>query len=501
MEVNETEIVTLITDKTNINGRILSVSDLDDALRQRTINPTSTLVNLIPNIDTDLDILFLSLCLRYAANPNVYINTLNTPPLHVLTYIYSCLSGVPSRRSFLPTIFSIFVLSGANSDLPSSLSVGSPSLSALYPTLFSPLITTNYMYLLLDKPENINEIEWVSAISLHSNRTILYNLERNNIPVNIDYLLLQSINYLNLQSLTYFLIYGATTDYLAFSTIISNINIYGLITKLRSMALTLIDYGAELDKYQLETIRDLSRRYNRYIGELFYDTLVERYSIPYWRKICDVDRVIYNDYIKRIIKSISNEESICEKLSELSTRDVRSLVEEFRIGQRKEINERTNKLLDSSSFICKMNDDVYSYFAGDIRRYVSNNGDLWCFTPDQDLSGGINPYNGEKLPIDITTSPFETNTIESIISLLFSIPVINNVKTDNSISKFENFLSDNNINITNIRKLSNLQKTTIISKFNINLSLIDYPGFSRIMWAIISQYPQLRPEIILLLKW
>ena len=502
------------------------------ALNRNKIDPNTTLVQGIANASKKQDLIPIALALRYGADPNLYVNAPNVGDIHILGYSYLALSSQD-----LPVLNSIIIMLMATGANPNHLMfdakggvikdeyslvepiTGHSVIEWLddqgYDTIIPQVKGQNYdnvevsfmttLAIFLDNPElvptkvipTLDEV-----IGSHSLEILKSYMKDYKNPLDG---LTKSRNYLNLTSYELFTNLGAMPNYGEINDLILSVGIYKKLGdfismgQVREMLLNSVLYGANLDTYQIDLIKDTDDR--------MYDKIMAGYSQPYWIKACSTCKGTSDSKLKRLAYNLNlypeaPKDTLCHEIKNITKADPK-LVKESAV--RRQISRIRSDVAYINQFDngcappeIKCNNrsitnvtNVYDFPDADIAYYRDFQGALWCFTSNnfvKMVSKKINPYTTEEFPeyfINEVNRKIEfikkyrsiddkPITISDTVSDLSKPDQPDDQITDRYIQNFLQMVRSKNITSWNIKNINNDEMENIIlANFNIRLDLVN----------------------------
>lgn len=433
---------------------------LKKGLEDNALDPSLTILQAISYANDYKILIPIGLCLRYGADPNMYVNAPKLGKIHVLGYVYSNLykgSNPKINKSVVDSIILMFLLAGARKSMPIydekagkikdiNYNYGNNTSSVSewvelqgYDTFLNKIVGNNIENLndLVDK-DSIN----ILSILLDDDRITIDNytslqkrmvvealcekkLENFKISDDKDLLdnlfLKESVLYIN--SLAFKK--GVETGYIPSYPLINQIVVLMrkyknsqdivIMQEYQKMLIESIKYGAQLDQDQLSIIS--------VVGSDVLQSIMKEYERPFWKKSCqfldnapdNVDNVNINDPLKKLAISLNinphlNKKSICEKLTNLSKTDPdvvktasKSRQEARMISEMATVDEYANN--NKPKLSCRnkslLKNDPNDYNDLEIAYFRDDQGAIWCIPSDMFASiieSGKNPYNETLFP-------------------------------------------------------------------------------------------------------
>lgn len=422
------------------------------AFENKALNPDMAILQAISYATTVEYLIPVALCLRFGADPNMYVNAPTLGAIHILGYVYYVLGDKlqavnPEVRN---TIIMMLVIKGARPSHPMFSSNGgkvqresqmrSESRSVLewlndqgYDHILDQVNVTDPAHLqkVLD-PEALVQLsiyldmptlaarpfkpgDMPYAIQSHSHE-VFNRIPVLHVQVNLDYKTLRdAVIYLNGTAYVRLLSQGQVPSYLLLNDIIADMVHYhnsdGAIAmrELQHMLVQSVASGSQLDQDQRTLMSSL--------GQNVVNSVMKEYNVPYWKKACKFpnSQAPVPTHLKRIAISLNidptmSKAAICQKISKLSEADKDALKEaakrrqsmrlaaemgtlnEFLNGQTPHITCRNRNVLPH---------DPLDYNDHDIAAYRDDQGAVWCFPSDTFaslLETGVNPHNQTALP-------------------------------------------------------------------------------------------------------
>lgn len=429
------------------------------ALQRNVINPDVSILQAIARAKTRDYLIPISLCLRYGADSNMYVDAPKLGTIHILGYIYSLL-GVgrfaedlsTTDENVLNTIVIMLICQGSKSSLPifdkkagkinpesetnSSVSVlewlndqGYNSIlnninigesSELQKKVDKDSLTS--LSILLDKT-NLASRDYESRDLLLAIRAFSpISFDKIPVPSSFSFMDYKSLDdcvtYINSSAYEKLLKKGQLPSYVLVNKILVGMKLYkntGRIVafqELEKMLLNSISVGTQLDQDQLSIISVM--------GQDVLKSVTQEYEVPYWRKICkssDISGLSSNtpEALKRLAISLNIDHTmtkgaICENISNLSKANKEDLKEAARRRQQFRVSadvSTINEFLGDKipNLVCRnkvlMQENPFDYNDYDLAYYRDDQGAVWCFGSESFsslLETGINPYNSTVLP-------------------------------------------------------------------------------------------------------
>lgn len=406
------------------------------------VDPDLVLLQALPRVRREEDLLPVALCLRAGANPNMYVNVPQLGTAHLLGYAFHVTSS-RAEPSVLNLLILLLVARGARAIMPmfdpaagkirdhdfstfpsgptvkewvDNLVQGDFFLLATAATLknrVDPGILTTLAILLddssiLGRPLLENDTPQIlRCFSLSLLPLLPVPSEKNS----MDYhALVEAVKYFNAPSYTHFLSLGLRPSYFLLNQILLRLSREHQpipTIALQQIFLSSLDHGSRLDEEQMKIVSGLD--------EKFLHEVQEHYSLPYWRKLCAGGEKEVSAELHRLAATLNidpglNDGAICDNLrtlaaaspteikqgaisrqeQQLSSRLARP--EEFISGKAPTLTCRNRSLLKRDPF--DSNDLSLAYYRDD-------QGAVWCF-PSEMFTELVhkrrNPYNNTSLP-------------------------------------------------------------------------------------------------------
>jgi len=354
------------------------------ALQRNAIDPDISLLQIIPKAKTRDYLIPLSLCLRFGADINMYVNAPKLGIIHILGYVYSILgtllhSETSYDENILNTIILLLLAKGSrpsfpiydnkitrsesDKNLPETVKLSidhlpepsTPSLTVLewlniqgYSTILTRINigdssdlqkyiddqSLTVLSILLDNPgimkRPYDSKDMILAIKSFSTTSF------NKIPlpsnkVMMDYKsLTDTVDYFNSTAFDKLIKQGQLPSYILTNKILimmrdhKNQNKLITVQELERMLLTSISVGTQLDNDQLNIISVMGRD--------VLDSVTKEYEQPYWKKICkssnqtkEVPESLLRLAIALNIDHTMSQAGICDSINTLSKADKEAL--------------------------------------------------------------------------------------------------------------------------------------------------------------------------------
>jgi len=400
----------------NIKKGDITISDIDSflsnklspqmiiiiyySLKEKTVNP-ETLFNRIINVakkyvtsSNNLDmnkieidyLIIIAFCLRFGADPNMYIFMNGIGNIHVLGFIYESLKNISKPKQqqkiipfekdnsnnndkkitnnilFLNLLITMFLLDGSITTYPAfkkkNKGPENPKEESIidwiqthyewiYPSTkyksieeFKSLTNkTNLIIIsiLMNDPTIFRVDTYTISEFEFSIRCLSYKIINEFVPNKLedimdDKLITLSIDYFNPESFSYLLKKGNELSYMRTMYLLYKIKYYKDLNYLfsyellKNLFLMAVSSGVEIDKDQSNQIS--------IIGEDFYNSFIEEYKKPYWQKVCTNvnENVKSSKKLKDLAISLNidptmDKKQICMKIEDLSKSDKELLKE------------------------------------------------------------------------------------------------------------------------------------------------------------------------------
>lgn len=427
------------------------------ALERKAMNPDVAILQAIPRSVTNEYLTSIALCLRFGANPNMYVNAPKLGNIHLLGYIYYVLGGnrlttVVADPSVLNTIVLMCVIKGARPSLPIfdsnagkirsevSMSDGTSSISVIewlndqgYPHILEQVNVSDpnelqksvapdsltQLAIYLDMPtlasRPFESRDMINAIRTHSHSTF-ERIPVLDVVVMMDFKSLdEAVIDLNATAYTGLLAKGQSPSYLLVNRILIDMKYFkdqgGIIAlkELEYMLIQSVNTGTPLDLDQRTILATL--------GPDIVDVVSKSYGVPYWLKVCKnphsasrTPAELRNLATALNLDPSMSKAALCDNISTLAKVDKDALKEAAKrrqqmrmiadLGTMNEfLNGKTPNLTcrNRSSFT----HDPLEYNDIDIAYYRDDQGAVWCFPSDTFaalVETGVNPYNQTVLP-------------------------------------------------------------------------------------------------------
>lgn len=268
-----------------------------NSLKNSKVDATTLLIESISKGRTKDDLLLIGWCLRFGANPNIYldVDTIGTG-FHIAGYAY--LVGSTIDNAYMNTLFLLLLASGmdvskpAFEEEPSGRTIGQwlsryYNIEELYGDDFRSHITVSvrdFIYTILDQPENVLNPDPTLIAKSHARR-MLSKYKKTRKQVFWDSKdLTTSIESINAMLFEFLNKKGELPGYPTMNTIIllaQNSKKKDNIDEEKaylSMVQSAVKLGVELDRYQLALI-------DSFRPEL-YKSMSELGEAPFWEKSC-----------------------------------------------------------------------------------------------------------------------------------------------------------------------------------------------------------------------
>ena len=478
------------------------------AFQRKILDPDISILQIISLAKRGEHIILIALCLRFGADPNMYVNAPKLGTMHILGYIYNTLRSIGSTE-VLNTIILMFLVEGSKISLPifDSLS-GKVILDSVntnnkrsQATVSDWLIDQGYnnilqigdvtelyklvgvepltlLSILLDKPNLMNRDysseDVTLAIRTFSNIS-LTNMVKTLPKLNYSNMLDLAVDYYNSYSYEKFIVF-CLPSYTLINKIITMMKSSKnrlVIQELEKMLLISISNGVELDSNQVNIIGT--------IGQNTLSIVMKEYEQPYWKKVCknvttsnDIPETLRRLAISLNIDPTIGKKAICDNIDSLSKSDKQILVQAAKYRQERRISSNLgtiNEFINETNpvLVCRnknlLQNDPLEYNDIDLAYYRDNQGVVWCFVSDtfeSILETGINPYNSISLPKTF------------ILELQHKVSVLKSLDKGSTITTFNNAVSGL-FNKDNIREKSNRIDTMIQlgSQYGVTSTLIN----------------------------
>lgn len=413
------------------------------SLNDSYLNPNDTLVQAITEANSKQDLIPISLCLRYGADPNLYVEVENVGIIHILGYTYLVLGSMesPLLNSVVIMLYEfgsdpnkpIFKKSNKvskNNDsclddfsLINKTFTGKSTLDWLddqgYYTILHQLqsigyenVEDNFMTTLatfMDKPSLIPENSkprMDEVIGSHSSNVLSVYIDQSDPNIGLEI----SKDYLNIHSFEEYVKRGGELSYWEINKLMLMMKKYAEnnnvlpYCQLKLMLISLIKSGAILDKHQINIISDDIE---------FLNEIDMEYSKPYWSKICSVCEGTVNVKMKFLAYNLNlypevPKNILCKRIRYIAQSDPElikmSIMERQKTRISSDVSYINEFFKDMPVKKCSNNvgdDCYYDYPDMDITYYVDEHDNLWCFLRNNYndiIKKIVNPYTGEDFP-------------------------------------------------------------------------------------------------------
>lgn len=424
------------------------------ALERRAISPDVAILQAIPRAVTNPYLMSIALCLRFGANPNMYVNAPKLGTIHILGYIYYVLGGdrfssaEGADSAVLNTIVLMFIIKGSRPSLPvfdrnagrirSEMDTVAESISVTqwvtdqgYPHILDKITSGDprelqksvdseslvQLAIYLDMPEISPRLfqasDQINAIRAHCHN-VFDQIPVLNTVVGMDYETLEeAVTDLNATAYTALLSKGQSPSYLLLNRLLLDMQYFktrgGIIAlkELEYMLVQSVTTGSQLDLDQRTILATL--------GPDILEVVTKSYAVPYWLKVCKSSATRTPAELKHLAAALNLDPSmstaaLCRDISAMAKADKEALKEAAKrrqqlrmvadLGTMNEfLNGKTPNLTcrNRSSFT----HDPLEYNDVDIAYYRDDQGAVWCFPSDRFsalLETGVNPYNQTALP-------------------------------------------------------------------------------------------------------
>lgn len=423
------------------------------ALEQDSVDPTIALVQAVANLTRKEQLILISICLRYGADVNTYVDIPKIGTAHLLGFSYLRLKDVLAPGLF-NMLISLLVLTGSRASHSMfnietrgakvrgyigpnrNLSKTSAKLSVK-----DWLLGHGYKVDIIEKAEKrtlpedvlreigillsrtdlimskLDDQDLEEAIASHSDVIVESNVDSDlKRPYVMDHkTLIESILYINSNVFVMLVERGILPSYVAMNQILMKMRDYYRngwtvpFIELERMLMTSISHGYLLDREQL-TIAST-------FGKENYQALLKAYEEPYWKKVCRSSSQEIPQTFKILAVGLgldpeSSKKSICENIEEISQANPERLKEALVLKKRErlaselgKINEFITSGENGPMFMCHnkslLSVDVEDVAEIDVDSYRDDQGKIWCFTSDMFLDlleSRVNPYTTNPLP-------------------------------------------------------------------------------------------------------
>lgn len=397
---NRLNKLTLIETAELFRENLTSEFIIRKALQEKAIDPDFTILQIVPRLNNKDYLIPFALCLRYGANPNLYVNDSKMGNIHILGYIYT-LYPIEFRKTVIFNTI-IMILIASSSD-PNMKFFGAPLASGQSTTVSSQStggrtviqwLNDNRYVNILDSIQNVtalknntddkslvelslilnninlkpanyqyNSKNYTLAIRSFCDNNIINSIPLDDTMVMLDYkMLYDCLNYVNVDVFNYLLNTPKSTDKSVSDAIVPsyvfineilirmketfNNDILLIFNELKNFIIAAVNIGIQFDQEQYIIINSLnfSREFN------------EVYQIPLWKKLCStgafgagttgVSRTIKRLAISLNLDPSSGGKMICENLTKMSRYDPEVLKEANRRRQQMRINSELGYLFE-----------------------------------------------------------------------------------------------------------------------------------------------------------
>lgn len=501
-------------------------------LNNGTIAPDQAMIQVIYNISNELYVILLALCLRFGADPNLHIDTINNSlgKIHVIAYLYN-IGSKKVNNTIVNTCALLLLLSGSNvmndiytvNKTNESVTVEKWLDSQGYKYPFKSLISNDISgiekvvtldsmrlaSLLLNNPKLYNgsykSTDLTEAIRYHS-PTCIEDCPISYYQDSMDYCDLRTaVHSYNYDAIKYLLIKKEEPSYLLVNTVIYDMKDKKgkvIIEKqLQQILLLWIKNGVKLDNYHLQLLS---------IHPEYLIELKNEYQKPYWIKVCNGDTIHGNtsEELHHISDNLGitsdNKQYLCRILKKMNEADPNALLN----ASKKMVHDRlASEVYNPLEYmggnypplVCMnmsmFNKDILDVNPNYIAAYKNENDSVYCFPAsmfDTLIDTKMNPYDNTKLPNEfIGQMKCKKQSIDnatlglfnSSIPMTFNEALIELKKNDIIDSKTSDHTYQQFINIANRSSISkdaieSIPRDKLLMKLksvtNINDSFTDY---------------------------
>lgn len=480
------------------------------------------------------DVGFAVICINNGANPNVYINTLELGPAHILVaassilprdifivfYLYMLMKGSDVNLSCYDSnsnnIFSIKEYKKEKSHIVSE----SVHVWLTNNNFLNLPITATLAYKFVKDMEEINNNKLALSVFIDDNSFYEWKMNAlefmcscrnpnwNKIRYQKEKEDLSSISLKIAVKSTFLELFvnmlnsGVRPTYYDICYFISHMaNIYNdkefieyLRPKCRDIISKLVECGIQFDMYQVNELGNTD--------PIFRIKIIEDYKLPLWKKTCSIrtDEYIPSELKENILffgASEMSKSSMCESFEEITSSNFELLIKNFKKKNHQMLTQKVSRLSDfinSNHYeVCYNTETIIGepmeYSDKSIAYYKDEDGKNWCFLSNSFenlLTTKINPVTRRTLPKDFILdvefrikflnefgiSLSEPKTISKIIKSLQTNQEISNIETDIIVSRITYLLETKNLGKD---KIINMKVNELIRRFQlIDVSLEDY---------------------------
>jgi hypothetical protein len=430
-------------------------------LISRKIDPDNALLSAIRAARTKLSLRSISFCLRYGANPNVYVSSKGfSNHVHIVGYIYVTHKD---NHTLLNTLIPMMMIAGANLTAPifdeqvGSIRTEKEHLENKYTSVSEWLYSRGYLYA-KEWLEYGLDNSYPSKDTLKLVRLLMEDMTpSSSMKVDNEYIIMSlsdklsknikgtglmnrwenvdvknSIIFFNLEALETLLKQGFKPTYPMVNNIILDIIYYksSILSpsqpktpkektmrnqkeldnqigeeELTRMLALIVEYDVELDHHQINLLKG--------IDEKLFAKLSQAYQIPRWKKSCKSKGSTFPIDVQRdlIGADIEINDGTCKYLTSLSERDPKEIraASIQRRGQQvtADLSQIDDYIKGSSSSLKIDNRGLMKGSAAEYGsvhevHYHDENGENWVFTSDtysDILSDGVNPHTYKPIPM------------------------------------------------------------------------------------------------------
>lgn len=462
---------------------------LKTLIRAGKLDPTETLVSYISRFNSVNLLYAISICIREGADVNTYTSSDGiTGHMHLIIYAYVHLEQTDLFRDLIL----LLIASGSSPNKQAFRNNGiretatgetvleylrSKGLDAFLNQDTSKYITKKIKILAGTADTVFTIDDALLAIKCHSNMVSYPEPEKALDSV----LIIESVFNFDRDTARYYIANGRNLSYPLVNTILINlsalISVNTLRTRLGWILGDAVDHGLELDSDQQAMLAAS--------GEDLYRYIMEKYTIPHWKKHCRSTSKFNDEISPKLISSVmslgfaSSKESMCSFLNNIFLSNSKDIIQALTNRQKARVGSKfghIHEFLTLTPPVLQVENlqDAYSYVDDYIVFFRDENSRLWAWTSDNFeflLKSKINPSTSGALPEsllnEIARKPKSKKPLkwEDLISTIMNPDTIDNRQTEIEIK-----LMNDSIGIS-LSKLTAVDFSRIVQSIGYDYSL------------------------------
>lgn len=509
-----------------------SVLQLKNLLTKSLLQPNIALLQAIKLAKSRNDLLNIGICLRYGANPNMYIESSGiSKHVHIIPYVYRTLLANKTGMDVIDNVIALFILSGADLTRP----VFDPNLGGIrseqeimseerrqtvyqwmdndgynliqiyrggrYKTYFK-MEQFRAFNILLDNVEGppVQKDLAINAMILKAlgDRLYPYLTLSDHGVLWSNTLLMEAVKYLNVPAFTYIVKAGYLPKYPDINLILVKARGYrssgdnDSYQAVLQMIKVIVENGAELDMEQREMVLSISKE--------LYDELVKVYKVPYWKKVCSnphqTEIPLRLRQLALTLNIPTNDfKSVCSNIQAISQSDREEIKEAAMKRQSTQMGLKMGYLTEFVAgsppvLLCEnqglINGRPNDYSDVEMSYYRDSKGRVWCFTSDKYdniLETRKNIHTNEALPEEFLDEVrFKSSILHKLGMNTLAAPQhmsqhIDQVWTDDTFDNTQvdliRVIDDTGLPRERVTKLTNVQIQRYFDQLDINTNVKD----------------------------